>query len=360
MSISRTIAFTGGGTAGHVIPAIPVMAAMMGRDYEVIFIGSNSGLEEQLISGFTIRYFGITTGKLRRYLSIRNLLDALLIPLGILQALLVLLRVKPCALFSKGGYVAFPAVVAAWVLRIPVVAHESDLSPGLATRLCTPFIKTQCVTFAETQTRAQKVVYSGTPIREFLAKGDPHRAREWLNYTGERPVIVVVGGSLGAQAINDTVRECLDALLQQFAVVHVCGNGHVDPAYQSQEGYYQFEFIDHEWGDVLALADFVISRAGANSLYELLYLRKPNLLIPLSRNVSRGDQIENATYAEARCWSLVLPEEQLTAAALLSNVHRLREQQTQWAANLTATIFPDAVAVIVEEIEAVLRSKSGS
>jgi len=351
-----TIAFTGGGTAGHVIPAIPVISSMLDLQHTVVFIGSNSGLEEKLLTDLQLRYFGITTGKLRRYFSLKNLVDAFLIPIGVLQALLILLQIKPKALFSKGGYVAFPVVVAAWLLRIPVVAHESDLSPGLATRLCTPFIKTQCVTFEQTKTEARKVVVSGTPIREFLNRGDPQCARDWLNVTDQRPVIVVVGGSLGAQPINDIIRDCIASLSKRFTVIHVCGKGNLDASLQATEGYFQFEFIDKEWGHVLALADFVVSRAGANALFELLYLQKPNLLIPLPLSVSRGDQIENAEYAEVRGWSLVLPEERLTKETFMNSIDQLLTNQTRYKSNLTAFKVPDAVEVIVGEIDAVIRA----
>lgn len=348
------IAFTGGGTAGHVIPAIPVISTLLDLDYSVVYIGSNSGLEEKLLTDLQVRYFGITTGKLRRYFSLKNLVDAFLIPIGILQALLILVRMKPKAVFSKGGYVAFPVVVAAWVLRIPVVAHESDLSPGLATRLCTPFVKTQCVTFEQTKTEARKVVVSGTPIRQFLKKGVAQKARDWLKISDHRPVIVVVGGSLGAQSINDIVRECIDYLCERFTVIHVCGKGNVETSLHATEGYFQFEYIDREWSNVLALADYVVSRAGANALFELLYLQKPNLLIPLPLSVSRGDQIENAEYAKVRGWSLVLPEERLSKEAFMSSLDQLVTHQKRYKANLTAFTVPDAVEVIVREIDAVM------
>lgn len=349
-----SIAFTGGGTAGHVIPTIPVISSLLDLHHKVIFIGSNSGLEEKLLADLQVSYFGIKTGKLRRYFSLKNLLDAFLIPIGVLQALLILLRMKPKALFSKGGYVAFPVVIAAWLLRIPVVAHESDLSPGLATRLCTPFIKTQCVTFEQTKSDARKVVVSGTPIREFLKSGDPQRARDWLKITDQRPVIVVVGGSLGAQSVNAIIRECITSLRERFTVIHVCGRGNLDASLQATDGYFQFEFVDQEWGNVLALADFVVSRAGANALFELLYLQKTNLLIPLPLSVSRGDQIENAEYAEVRGWSLVLPEERLNKETFMHSVDQLVTNQTRYQSNLTAFSVPDAVAVIVREIDAVI------
>lgn len=358
MSTERTIVFTGGGTAGHVLPTKPVIEQFQSRNDRVVFVGSRSGLERQLVSDWGIEFREITAGKLRRYFSFENLIDAFRVPIGILQAWLLLFRIKPNAVFSKGGYVAFPVVFAAWLLRIPVVAHESDLSPGLATRLCTPFVKTQCVSFAQTKTKAKRVVVTGTPIRGELRAGDAMRAMNWLNLTSDSRVLVVVGGSLGAEAINQVIHTSIDKLAQEFEVIHVCGKGNVNESLRSVKNYHQFEYISEHWGDVLALAEVVVSRSGANALFELLSLRKPNLLIPLPMTQSRGDQIENAELAEINGWSLVLPEEQCNQTSLLDSLELITENLPHWEAKLQTFESKDSANLIVAEIEQVLNECS--
>ena len=319
-----------------------------------MFVGSKSGLERQLVADWGIEFKDITTGKLRRYLSFQNLVDMCRVPIGIIQAWLLLVRIKPNAVFSKGGYVAFPVVFAAWILKIPVVAHESDLSPGLATRLCSPFIKTQCVTFAQTKTNAKRVVVTGTPVRTELLAGDAAKARSWLNLNSSQTVLVVVGGSLGAEAINQVIQNNIDELSRDFVVIHVCGMGNVKEKLQTVDNYYQFEFINEQWGDVLALADVVISRSGANALFELLTLRKPNVLIPLPLAQSRGDQIENAELAEINGWSLVLPQEHCNKESLLGTIALISENLTHWHTQLQNFEVLDSASLISREIDRVL------
>ena len=355
MSGARTIVFTGGGTAGHVLPTKPIITQFQARGDRVIFIGSKSGLERQLVEDWGVEFNEITTGKLRRYLSVENVIDAFRVPLGIVQAWNLLRRAKPNAIFSKGGYVAFPVVFAAWLLRIPVVAHESDLSPGLATRLCAPFVKTQCVSFSQTETKANRVAVTGTPIRAELLAGDKERARTWLNLASNLKVLVVVGGSLGAEAINQVVHASIGRLTQEFVVIHVCGKGNVKKHLCSVENYYQFEYITEQWGDAIALADVVVSRSGANALFELLSLRKPNILIPLPLAQSRGDQIENAEMAEINGWSLVLPQELCDTESLLQTIELITANLTQWQAKLQTFEVKDSASLIMAEIDQVLK-----
>lgn len=350
MSDVFTIVFTGGGTAGHVLPTQPVIVRCQDRGDRVVFIGSKSGLERQLVADWGVEFREITTGKLRRYLSIENFIDAFRVPIGVTQAWLLLLKIKPNVVFSKGGYVAFPVVFAAWLLRIPVVAHESDLSPGLATRLCTPFVKTQCVSFARTKTRSKRMVITGTPIRAELMTGVATHARDWLGLTSTSKVLVVVGGSLGAEAINQVVHASIDKLAQDFVVIHVCGKGNLEERLTRVENYYQFEYIDEQWGDVMALADVVVSRAGANALFELLTLRKPNILIPLPLAQSRGDQLENAELAETQGWSKVLPQEYCTPDSLLETIESVTKNLTHWQAKLQTFEVKDSAELILSEI----------
>ena len=347
---------TGGGSAGHVIPALPVIEALQAKGWEVSFIGSDSGLEERLVTPLGAPFFSVRTGKLRRYFSLANLTDALRIPIGILQAFVILGRVRPHVVFSKGGFVAFPVVFAAWLRRIPVVAHESDLTPGLANRLSLPFVATLCVSFEGTRASTRRVVHSGTPIRAALLNGDAERGFEVAGLPGDRPMLVVVGGSLGARRLNEVTRAALPGLVDTFEVLHVCGAGHLDLDLENTAGYVQREFVSDGWGDILAAASVVVSRSGANALHELLALGKPNLLVPLPTTASRGDQIENAAYAAERGYSTVLPEANLTAETLVAMTRDVLETLQAWRARLENFRAPDATTLIVAELETAARS----
>lgn len=343
---------TGGGTAGHVLPAIPVMDRARAAGARVSFIGSRSGLEARLLADQDVAYHGIASGKLRRYLSLENLMDVFRVLAGIWQAWWLLGRLGPDVVFSKGGFVSFPVVFAAWLRRLPVVAHESDLTPGLANRLALPFVRTLCVTFAETSAPRLKgrLVVTGTPLRDVLRQGVSTRGRALVAAPDGRPLLLVTGGSLGADAVNRAVREALDELLATFVVVHVCGPG--KRMARELPGYHQFEYVTGDWGDLLAAADLVISRAGANTLFELLALGKPNLLVPLSPRVSRGDQVENAEYARVRGYSRVLPEDELTGARLVEAVQSAWRDVEELRRHLAGFQPPDAAAAILRELEA--------
>lgn len=350
MTEPKKVVVTGGGTAGHVIPAIPVIQRLLEDGLKVSFIGSDSGLEERLLSEVEVEYFQITTGKLRRYFSVENLKDVLRVFKGIAQAFLLIRYIKPVVVFSKGGYVAFPVVVGAWLNRVPVVAHESDVTPGLANRLSLPFIKSLCLNFASTQIRgAKRVLITGTPMRSHLLEGDAIQGREFLKAPLDTRILLVVGGSLGAAAINDTIKDSLTELCDRYFVVHVCGPGHVQDEL-NRTNYRQFEFLTEEWGHVLAAADVVISRAGANTVYELLALRKVNILIPLTRKASRGDQIENAVMSEHHGWSLVLWEENLNKDSLLGALEFLDRDLDYWNKSLREFKVPDSVSLIYDEL----------
>ena len=349
---------TGGGSAGHVVPTLPVIEALQARNWNITYIGTDSGLEERLVAHLQISYFGVRPGKLRRYWSLENLVDAFRVPTSILHALRILGRVRPDVVFSKGGFVAFPVVVAAWLRRVPVVAHESDLSPGLANRLTLPFTTSLCVNFDATRVNARRVIHTGTPVRESLLQGDRDRGLAATGFSGARPFLVIVGGSLGAERLNHIVREALPALTGDFDVLHVCGGGKVDPAHLGTAGYEQRDFVGDGWGDILAAADVVVSRSGANSLYELLTLKKPNLLVPLPALASRGDQIENAAFAASQGFSMVVAEADLTPDALVKQVTALHHDAPSWRRRLDAFQAPDSTGLIVGELEAALKGRS--
>jgi UDP-N-acetylglucosamine--N-acetylmuramyl-(pentapeptide) pyrophosphoryl-undecaprenol N-acetylglucosamine transferase len=355
----KRLLVTGGGTAGHVVPAIPVMERLLESGVVVDFVGSGSDFERELLSGLPVRYHGISTGKLRRYFSLENVLDAFRVIRGTWQAYWLVRRLRPDVVFSKGGFVSAPVVFAAWLQRRPVVAHESDLTPGLANRLALPFVRTLCVNFPVTRPSRFKgeVIYSGTPVRSALLNGDRAKGRALLGIPEGSAVVLVTGGSLGADRLNEVVRGALGGLLELASVVHVCGAGKTKDI--DRPGYYQFEYVEDEWGDLLAAADVVVSRAGANTLYELLCLRKRNLLIPLPKKASRGDQLENAAYAQAEGFSHVIDESDLTATALVTAVNEILNVPGHESGKIAAFAPPDSVSLIVGALEQAATEETG-
>jgi len=322
---TKKIVLTGGGTAGHVTPNIALLPRLNELGYEVSYIGSYDGIEKRLITDFDIPYYGIATGKFRRYLDIKNLTDPFRVIKGYSEARKHLKKIRPDVVFSKGGFVSVPVVRAAASLKIPCIIHESDMTPGLANKICIPCAEKICCNFPETVSMlpAEKAVLTGSPIREELAKGDKLAALDMCGFTANKPVILVIGGSLGAASVNVAVREALPTLLQDFQVVHICGKEKIDNMLLHTEGYIQFEYVKAELKDLFALADVVISRAGANSICELLALKKPNLLVPLSAKSSRGDQILNAKSFESQGFSLVIDDDDLSPTLLAEKVTEL-------------------------------------
>ena len=341
---------TGGGSGGHVIPAIPVMERLLAAGHRVSFVGTRSGYESGLLKAVAISYYGISAGKLRRYFSWSNVRDAGRVVLGLIEAFRLVRRLRPDVIFSKGGFVAFPVVFAGWLCRVPVLGHESDFSPGLANRLSQPFLKTLCTSFAQTQVHGfgGRIVHTGTPLREAMLRGEPARARQQFRLDPQKPVLLVTGGSLGAVVLNAVVRTALPALLREFEVVHVCGPGRMQAS--ALAGYHQYEFINEGWGDLFALATVVVSRAGANSLFELLSLGKLTLLIPLSAAASRGDQLENAEYAKQQGYSLVIPEADLDEATLVAGIHHLLQDRPQYERSLATFARVDAAEALAREL----------
>ncbi|MBR6771581.1 MAG: undecaprenyldiphospho-muramoylpentapeptide beta-N-acetylglucosaminyltransferase [Lachnospiraceae bacterium] len=323
--MAKRIVLTGGGTAGHVTPNIALIPKLRELDYEIYYMGSYEGIERKLIADFDIPYYGIATGKLRRYLDIKNFTDIFRILKGYNEARKYLKEIHPDIIFSKGGFVSVPVVRAADSLHIPCIIHESDMTPGLANKLCLPVARKICCNFPETiqMLPEGKAVLTGSPIREELSKGNRIAAYDLCKFTSNKPVIMVIGGSLGAEAINKTVREALPKLLDDFQVVHLCGKDKVDNLMLNIRGYKQFEYVKTELKDIFAMADLVISRAGANSICELLALKKPNLLIPLPAHSSRGDQILNARSFESQGFSMVIDEDYLTENLLVEKIHEL-------------------------------------
>lgn len=318
----KKIVMTGGGTAGHVTPNIALIPELKKQGYEVHYIGSYDGIERQLIGDLGIPYYPIASGKLRRYIDLKNLSDPFKVIKGLHQARRLLKKIKPDVLFSKGGFVSVPVVVAAKSRKIPCIIHESDMTPGLANKICIPCAKRVCTNFPETMKHlpAEKAVLTGSPIRQELFSGNKQKGLSFCGFQDNKPVLLVVGGSLGAVAVNNAVRSILTELLKEFQVIHLCGNGKLDASLTGTKGYVQYEYIKEELCDLMAAADVIVSRAGANAICEILALRKPNILIPLSAQASRGDQILNAASFKKSGYSLVIEEENVTDETLLQAV----------------------------------------
>ncbi len=351
----KRIILTGGGTAGHVTPNIALLPRLKELHYDIHYIGSYNGIEKELIEQFGIPYHGIATGKLRRYFSLQNFTDPFRVLKGMNEAKKLVKILKPDVIFSKGGFVSVPVVLSGKRCRVPVIIHESDMTPGLANKLSLSAAAKVCCNFPETleQLPEGKAVLTGSPIRQELLSGDRFKARELLGFTSGKPVILVVGGSLGAAAVNEAVRSVLPELLRSYQVIHLCGRGKLDESLKGLDGYAQFEYVKEELKDFFALTDIVISRAGANAICELLALHKPNLLIPLSANASRGDQILNARSFERQGFSIVLEEEALTDKTLLDAVENLYEHREQYIAAMKASSQQNSIDTIIDLIESV-------
>ncbi len=350
----KKIILTGGGTAGHVTPNIALMPRLRELGYSISYIGSYTGIEKQLIEELGVPYYPISSGKLRRYLDLKNISDPFKILKGYAQACRLMKKLKPDIVFSKGGFVSVPVVLAAKRKKVPVIIHESDLTPGLANKIAIPSAQKVCCNFPETIPHLPegRAVLSGSPIRQELFSGDPEKALAETGFTREKPVMLVVGGSTGSVFLNDTIRHALPQLLKSWQVVHLCGQGKLDPACDSLEGYVQYEYANENMADLLALADLVVSRAGANAICELLALRKPNLLIPLSKNASRGDQILNARSFEKQGFSYVIEEEELSEEKLLAAITEIWEHKGDYITAMENSKQMDPIKTITDLIEA--------
>ncbi|OAA93628.1 undecaprenyldiphospho-muramoylpentapeptide beta-N-acetylglucosaminyltransferase [Clostridium coskatii] len=349
----KKIILTGGGSAGHVTPNLALVPRLKELGYNIQYIGTENGIERKIIEDQKIEYHIISSGKLRRYFDIKNFTDPFKVLKGILQAILIIRKEKPNIVFSKGGFVSVPVVIAAHINKVPVIAHESDITPGLANRLSAPYCTKICATFPESlkNIKGNNSVLTGTPIRKELLDGSRIIGRRMCGFDNEKPVLLIIGGSLGSTFINNTVRNSLNELLKNYNIVHICGKGNLDKSLKERKGYVQFEYINEELPHIMNAADIVISRAGANVIFELLALKKPNLLIPLSKKSSRGDQILNAASFEKSGYSMVLQEEELTSQVLLDRVFKLYSSRNEYINNMEASPVQDAVGKIINLIE---------
>lgn len=351
--MTKKILFTGGGTAGHVTVNLALIPEFQKKGWETRYIGSADGIEKQLISKLeNVSYESISTGKLRRYFDWKNFSDPFRVLKGVFQAHRIIRREKPNIIFSKGGFVSVPVVLAGKINRVPVIIHESDITPGLANKLAIPFANKVCVTFPETEKliKGGKGDYVGAIIRKELKNGDAEKGRAFCGFTGNLPVLLIMGGSLGSQKINQLIRENLSTLLTQYQIIHLCGKGNLDPT-SERPGYFQLEYVSEELPDLLALADLIVSRAGSNSIFEFLSLRKPMLLIPLSAAASRGDQILNSRSFEKQGFCELLEEEQLTPDRFLTKLQQLYHNRKKYIQNMQSYNSDQALAYVINLLE---------
>ncbi len=350
----KKIVMTGGGTAGHVTPNIALMPALKDAGYEITYIGSYQGMEKGLIAAQNIPYYGISSGKLRRYFDLKNFTDPFKVLKGFGEAIRLMHKLKPDIVFSKGGFVSVPVVLAAKYCHVPAIIHESDITPGLANKIAIRGAKKVCCNFPETMKYLPegKAVLTGSPIRQELFHGNAAAARKLCNISDDgKPVLLIIGGSSGSKVINDAVRQVLPQLLERFNVIHLCGKGNLDTSLNGRVGYTQMEYASEELPDIFALADLVISRAGANSICELLALHKPNILIPLSAAASRGDQILNANSFKKQGFSYVLEEESLTGDILLDAVRDVYANRASYRKAMEESGQMDSIGTIVDLIK---------
>ncbi len=349
----KRIIMTGGGTAGHVTPNIALIPRLKKLEYDIHYIGTEEGIERKLIEEENIQYHSIKAGKLRRYFDMKNFTDTFRIIQGLMQSLTIVNKLKPHIVFSKGGFVSSPVVWAAWMSGVPVVIHESDISPGLANRIAIPFAKKVCYTFPETEKyiSKEKGILTGIPVRESLFKGEKVVGRKICDFTGDKPVFLIIGGSLGSEVINKTIRGVLKKILRKYQVCHICGRGNIDKNYEGIKGYKQFEYVGEELPSLFAMADLIISRAGATVLYEILALKKPNILIPLSKKASRGDQILNAHSFENQGFSYVIMEEALDEKTILEGIDKVYDNRRDYVNKMGLSKARNGIEEVIKIIE---------
>ncbi|NLP35874.1 MAG: undecaprenyldiphospho-muramoylpentapeptide beta-N-acetylglucosaminyltransferase [Clostridiales bacterium] len=349
----KRIVLTGGGTAGHVTPCIALLPALKKEGYDIQYIGSYNGIERKLIEEYQIPYHGISSGKLRRYFDLKNFSDPFRVIKGYYEASKILKQLNPDIVFSKGGFVSVPVVFAAKKHKIPVIIHESDMTPGLANKLAIPAAKKVCANFPETlqYLPPDKAVLTGTPIRKELFSGNKIRGLDFCGFTANKPVILIIGGSTGSKAINEVIRGMLPTLVRDYQIIHLCGKGNLDENLSNTPGYVQFEYINNELSDLFAAADLVISRAGANAICEILALRKPNILIPLPQGASRGDQILNADSFEHLGYSYVLSEAELSLASLLNAIQKVMEHKHKYIDAMNKSKLNNSIDTIIQLIK---------
>ncbi len=328
-----TIVLTGGGTAGHVSVNEALIPILKERGYDIHYIGSYDGIEKELIDGEYegVTYHAISSGKLRRYFSMKNFTDPFRVLTGVLQAYRLLKKIKPSVVFSKGGFVSVPVALAAKMAKIPLVVHESDMTPGLANRLSLPFARHIFTVFESTLAHVPegKGTAVGAIIRPELFNGEREKGLYYAGLDGEKEVLLVMGGSQGSIVLNKAIRSNLRQILEIYDIIHLCGKGHIDETLEGVPGYTQFEYVTTALPDLLAATDVAVSRAGSNTIFELLALQKPMLLVPLSAAKSRGDQILNAQRFEQMKIAKVIEEETLETIDIVETFKQFEQEKSK-------------------------------
>lgn len=347
--MSKRIVLTGGGSAGHVTPNLALIQGLRDAGIDVHYVGTQNGIEYRLVDD-VMPFHTIEAGKLRRYLSRENFSDIFRTLRGLKQARKILADLMPDLVFAKGGYVSVPVVFAASRLKIPVILHESDYTPGLANRMCAKKASKICLTFAPQSGLSGKQILTGSPVRSELLSGDRQHGLELLGFDGKKPVLLIMGGSLGAEAVNSAVDAAMPQILRRFDVVHLRGKGHLNPALQNTDGYRQFEYIGEELPDIYRAADLALSRAGANAVFEFAALQLPALLVPLPLSASRGDQILNAGYFERNGFAMVLNQEDLTSETLIAGLDNLQARADELRAHMAASSSLDGTKNVLRVI----------
>ncbi len=347
------ILLTGGGTMGHVIPCLALLPGLREHGHHAVYIGSRSLREKELVLGSGISFYPVYSGKLRRYFDIKNFFDLFKIFAGLIQSLYILIKERPDIVFSKGGHVSVPVVYAAYILRIPAVLHESDITMGLANRLCAPLVKNICYSFEETKKSIdpQKAVFTGIPVRKELFEGCSDKGLDICGFTPNKPVLLVMGGSQGSRAINEIVFSILDELLKTFQVCHICGKGAVRSELSALEGYKAFEYIGPGMEHIFAMADIITARAGATSIFEFLALKKLHILIPIPGHISRGDQLKNAESFRKKGYSVVIEESRLDGKMLLTTINELYHHPEKFRKNMESSTIENSSRLIIDVIE---------
>jgi len=344
----RTIILTGGGTAGHILPNIALLPYLKQNFDRIVYIGSYDGMEKQMLSDYNfVNFYPVTTVKFKRSFSPSNLKIPILLSRGKKEALEIIQRENPCVIFSKGGFVALPVVLAGKKYKVPMVAHESDLSMGLANKITKRKYSAICTTFKETAEKLPNGIYVGAPIRKEVFEGNIENARKTFNLKISKPVLTIIGGSQGSATLNQIVQNCLLELTKTHQVLHITGKGKGNPNIKNED-YHQVEFVKN-MADVFSITDLCITRGGSNTLHELLALRIPMLIIPLSKS-SRGDQVKNAEYFTKKGYAIQLAENKLDKSTFLNAWKTLKDRKNLIrSANQNAT-NNDAVEKIVKEI----------
>lgn len=348
----KRIVFTGGGSAGHVTPNLSIAEEMIQEGYDVHYLGTKNGIENTIVPKEKINYHAVRAGKLRRYFSFQNFIDPFNVIIGTIQSYFILKKLKPALIFSKGGFVSVPVIIGGWLNKIPTIIHESDISPGLANRISIPFCKEICTSFEETLNHLpqKKSIFTGTPIRKKILEGSVNEGLRISGFNQKKPIILILGGSLGSEKLNKLIWDNLHTLLEDFQIIHLCGKGKLNTSLENLEGYIQYEYVDHELPHLLKITDLAISRAGANSIFEFISLKIPSLLIPLSKNVSRGDQILNAKYSTERGYSRMILEEELNEHLFLKNIYSMYEERQKFIDTFEQANIPNGKKEILSVI----------